>query len=118
MVPMILDHRKENDILFVKLMVDELDARIAPSFRQAMTEFISEGSRTIILNLELVKFIDSTGLGSIVSTLKALDEQGDLVLCGAKGPVQTVLELTRMNKVFQIFADEDSAQTALTRATP
>jgi len=34
---MILDHRKENDILFVKLMVDELDARIAPSFRQAMT---------------------------------------------------------------------------------
>ena len=115
---MILDHRKENDILFVKLMVDELDARIAPSFRQAMNEFIAEGSKTIILNLELVKFIDSTGLGSIVSSLKALDDHGDLVLCGARGPVQTVLELTRMNKVFQIFADEAAAQTALTRATP
>jgi anti-sigma B factor antagonist len=60
-----------------------------------------------------VRFIDSSGLGAIVSMLKLIGREGDLVLCGVTDPVMSLFKLTRMDRVFQMFPSEHDALAAL-----
>jgi anti-sigma B factor antagonist len=60
-----------------------------------------------------VDFIDSSGLGAIVSALKTIGRNGDLVLCGIKETVMSLFRLTRMDRVFRIFTDQGEATAAL-----
>jgi anti-sigma B factor antagonist len=62
--------RREDGVVIVDLLADRLDASIALNFRNKLTEIIKDGSKLIILNLTNVEFVDSSGLGSIVSGLK------------------------------------------------
>ncbi len=100
-------------ILVVKVVAPRLDAREAVTFKAQMADWIGRGPQTILLNLAEVRFIDSSGLGAIVSVLKLLGRQGDLVLCGVTEPVLSLFKLTRMDRVFQIFSQESEALTAL-----
>ena len=64
---------------------------------------IESGHPLIALDLSEVDFIDSSGLGAIVSVLKQLDGRGDLVIVGAKPAVMNLFRLTRMDKVFRMY---------------
>ena len=61
-----------------------------------------------------VEFIDSAGLAALVHTLKLLQQRDKFLICGAQGPVKHVFELTRMDRVFQMYTDEKAAIAALT----
>jgi len=100
-------------LLVVKVVAPRLDAREAVEFKAQMADWIRQGPQTILLNLAEVRFIDSSGLGAIVSVLKLLGRQGDLVLCGVTEPVLSLFKLTRMDRVFQMYAQESEALTAL-----
>ena len=80
-----------------------------------MVDWINQGNRRIVLDLSEVDFIDSSGLGAIVSSLKTLGNDGDLVICGIRETVMGLFKITRMNRVFQIFATESEAIEALSR---
>jgi len=108
-----IEANKTQEALLVKVLTPRLDAREAVDFKTKMAEYVSSGQHTIVLNLVEVRFIDSSGLGAIVSVLKLLGRQGDLVLCGVTEPVMSLFKLTRMDRVFQIFANESDALTAL-----
>jgi anti-sigma B factor antagonist len=56
-----------------------------------------------------VQFLDSTGLGAIVSTLKRLEGDGVMVICNAGEMVMDVFRLTRMDRVFPIVRTLDEA---------
>jgi anti-sigma B factor antagonist len=101
--------RKEDGFLIVDLLVDRLDASIASNFRNKLIEIINDGNTLIILNLTNVKFVDSSGLGSIVSGLKNLGEKGDLSLCCIDEMIMSMFRLTRMDRVFKIFKTEREA---------
>jgi anti-sigma B factor antagonist len=90
-----------------------LDASVAPAFRQAVAQLVEGGDRRLVLDLAGVDFLDSSGLGSLVSILKALGTQGTLAVCGARGPVLALFKLTRMDKVFAIHADRAEALARL-----
>lgn len=108
-----IENRKIENILVVQPMEKRIDASVSTEFKGRMVDWINAGSRKIILDLSYVDFIDSSGLGAIVSSLKTIGNDGDLVICGIKETVMGLFRLTRMNRVFQIFPSQPEAIKAL-----
>lgn len=109
----IMEQEKIGSVTIVRLS-GRLDAKAANDIKEKMyaLEFGKDGK--VLLNLSGVSFIDSSGLGLVVSTFRRLREQGgDLVLCGLTPPVRTIFELTRLHRVFDIYEDEQQALAAL-----
>ena len=108
-----LEHRVEGPILVATPLEQRLDARSAPSFRDRIIDFVKAGHQRIVLDLSRVEFIDSSGIGAIVSVRKQLADQGELVICGASPTVASMFKLTRLDKVFQIVLTQEDALASL-----
>lgn len=108
-----IDDRLAGDVLVLSIRERRIDARSAQALKAAVSGFVSGGAEWIVLDLAEVEFIDSSGLGAIVSALKLLGRKGDLVIASAREPVVALFQLTRMDKVFRMFPDADVAQQAL-----
>jgi anti-sigma B factor antagonist len=80
------------------------------TLHEAVLEALEAGSRKILVHLEGVTTIDSTGVGQLVHSLTSVDRrQGDLKLLRPSPRVADVFRITRLDLVFQIFDDEDAA---------
>lgn len=108
-----LKHNNVEDVLIVRPLEKRIDASTATEFKQKMNEWIDSGNRRIVLNLSEVDFIDSSGLGAIISGFKKIGNNGNLVICVVKESVMSLFRLTRMNRVFDIYASENEALEAL-----
>lgn len=106
---MLMEERRTETVLVVKPMVPRLDAAAAVAFRERMNQHVQEGRRAIVVNLEKVSFIDSSGLGAMVSVLKTMGRDGKMVVCGVQNSVATLFKLTRMDKVFSVAPSEEQA---------
>jgi anti-sigma B factor antagonist len=88
----------------------EVDVYTAPRFRERLIELVSEGHHRIVVDLEGVDFLDSTGLGVLVGGLKRLrSNEGELVLVCTKSRILKVFEITGLTKVFAIHDSVDAA---------
>jgi anti-sigma B factor antagonist len=88
-----------------------LDVAGAPSLKDAVTEAVKNGPR-VVIDLEGVSFVDSTGLGSVIAALKLVrSSKGDLRLAAPNQQVRVVLELTTLDRVFPYFATVEEALT-------
>jgi len=88
----------------------EVDVYTAPRFRERLIELVSEGKNKIIVDLEGVDFLDSTGLGVLVGGLKRLrSNDGDLTLVCTQSRILKVFEVTGLTKVFAIHESVDAA---------
>jgi anti-sigma B factor antagonist len=108
-----IETQKRGTILVVKLVDQRLDAHGAISFKAQIATIVAEGNKRIVLDLSSVSFIDSSGLGAVVSVLKLLGQDGRLVIACLQAPVLALFTLTRMDKVFAIFTDLESAVASL-----
>ncbi len=82
----------------------------APETRDQLREVILDGGARLVLDLSGVTFVDSMALSVLVSALKlARKEGGDLVLLKPTAPVRSLLEVTRLDRIFLIVEDEESA---------
>jgi anti-sigma B factor antagonist len=104
---------REREVAVVAPTGKRLDAAVAPAFRQAVLALIEGGERRLVLDLAGLEFLDSSGLGAIVSILKALGSRGALAVCGLHGAVLSLFQLTRMDKVFVITASREEALARL-----
>jgi anti-sigma B factor antagonist len=78
--------------------------------RDAIRSLISKGSKNILLNLGDVNYIDSSGLGELVSAFTtAKNQQADVKLLNLTKKVHDLLQLTKLYTVFDIKDDEASA---------
>jgi anti-anti-sigma factor len=100
---MILEiERLEQDITLVRLK-GRLDAAAAPGLLARLTGAISDGRIRIVVDLAEVPFIDSTGLGVLISGLKAARRVGGDLRLAAPGPqVRKLLRLTTLDRVFAV----------------
>ncbi|WP_176049688.1 STAS domain-containing protein [Burkholderia sp. BCC1644] len=98
-----------DDITLMQIRVARFDSFVAPRIRDDLVGLVQQGAHRIVVDLQHVSFVDSSGLGAMVSGYKALDRRGDIVLCGASDAVRTLLRLTRMDRVFHVVADVDAA---------
>lgn len=106
----------DREVAVVEPGVKRLDAAVAPDFKQQVVALVQGGERRIVIDLAGVSFLDSSGLGALVSILKALGGQGALAVCGAQGSVLGLFKLTRMDKVFAIEASRADAVRRLAGA--
>ena len=77
-----------------------LDAATAVEFRREILAVVPDPASHLKLDLSAVTFIDSSGIGALVSLLKAVGREGQLELCGVQDAVMSVFEMTHMNRVF------------------
>lgn len=97
-------------ILVVKPLEKSIEASNSRDLKTKLVDLINEGHYFIILNLAKIEFMDSNGLGSLISTLKLLaTHQGNLVICEAQEPVKRVFTLTRLNQIFSLYPSEEEA---------
>jgi len=108
-----LQSEKIGSVLVVKPFDRRMDASVAVDFKEKMASLINEGHDLVVLDMEGVDFIDSSGLGAIVSSLKTIGRKGDLVISGLQQTVMSMFKLTRMDRVFRIFQNRDEAVAAL-----
>jgi len=99
--------------LVVRVRESRIVADIAPQFKEGLIAYVRRGNKNIVLDLSEVTFIDSSGLGALIGSLKAVGTDGELVLCGARDAVVSMLKLTRMDKVFHIFGTPEEAASSL-----
>ena len=102
--------RQERDIVIVEL---EGKVQIGETNRQlheAIYELIAEGKNRVILNLEKVSAIDSSGLGEIVASFSTLVKAGGtLKLANIPARVTDIMTVTKLYTVFDVYDSEADA---------
>jgi anti-sigma B factor antagonist len=98
-----------NDVLVIELREDNLDASNVREFRDAVQSLVQDRTR-VVLDLSGVKFVDSSGLGALISCLRQQNgRKGDFRLCEMSRTVRALFELMRMHRVFNIFESRTDA---------
>jgi len=86
------------------------------TLRDAVKDVLSKGSKSILLNLANVDYIDSSGLGELVSAYTTVKNQGgELKLLHLTTKVHDLLQITKLYTVFDIKDDETSAVGSFAR---
>jgi len=99
-----------SNVIILEVQEERLDAHNSGDLKSAMLKFFEEGNRNILIDLKDVRFIDSSGLGALVSGFKnAISHQGSLKLASLQPQVKSMFELTRLHRVFEIFTSMNEA---------
>ena len=103
-----LIHAQQGEYLVVTVNAARVDASAALKFKDSMNA-IDESNSKILLNLEHVELIDSSGLDAVVSVMKHLGKGRKMDLCALIPTVEKVFRLTRMDSIFSIYATLEQA---------
>lgn len=106
-----------NDLRVVTVCTDRIDAACTIQFKDELRELAADAPSRMVLDMTQVEFLDSSGLGAVVASMKAMPEGTKLELAGLKGAVERVFQLTRMNTVFTIHDDTNAAMTPVQHAS-
>jgi anti-sigma B factor antagonist len=103
---------KTGDVTVVVLLGEQLDAGNAKDFKRDIAALLEPRGK-VVFDLARLQFVDSSGLGAILSCLRQLNAGGgDLKLCGMSKPVRALFELVRMHKIFDIYGTQEEAVRA------
>lgn len=100
-------------VLVAEPMGPRLDAADAQAFRDQVADRLSQGSERLVMNLGRVDFIDSSGLTALISILKLMGKGGRMAICCLGVNPLALFKLTRLDRLFPIYGDEDEAVRAL-----
>ena len=82
----------------------------ASTLRDSMRDLAAKGNKKLLLNLSEVSYIDSSGIGEMVSSFTTITNHGgQLKLLGLSKRVKDLLQITKLYTVFEVFDDEASA---------
>lgn len=102
------DKINEHCVLFIQ--EERIDAHNSGELKEVIAHLIEQGEVKIAVQLEHVRFVDSSGLGALLSGYKHAEaKSGRLVLVGLQQQVLSMFELTRLNRVFEIYTDLNEA---------
>jgi anti-sigma B factor antagonist len=105
--------QKVGEVAVVELRGEQLDASNVMDFKRDIAPVLEANSR-VVFDLSQLRFVDSSGLGAILSCLRRVNGVGgDLKLCGLAKPVRALFELVRMHKIFDIYTTRDEAVRSL-----
>ena len=88
----------------------EIDVYTSPKVKEALNDLIQKGNNNIIVNLEGVSYIDSTGLGVLIGALKRVKENnGDIKLVCTNLQIKKIFDITGLVKIFELYDSEELA---------
>ncbi|MGC8660077.1 MAG: STAS domain-containing protein [Desulfomonilaceae bacterium] len=101
---------QEKDGVTIVSVDERLDALAAPKLKEAVKKMSEKSSTKLVIDLAKTKFIDSSGCGALVASLRTLlKNHGDLKIARPSPQAQTLFQLTRLHRVFEIYDDLDAA---------
>ncbi|MGB2668172.1 MAG: STAS domain-containing protein [Candidatus Acidiferrum sp.] len=102
---------RHSDRMTILDISGDIDLANSPAMRKVLLgEIKDKHTPKVLLNLKNVRYIDSSGIASLVEGLKAARDNGArLILYGLSPSVREVLELSRLQKIFEIYDSEEQA---------
>ncbi|MDD9727913.1 STAS domain-containing protein [Roseovarius sp. SK2] len=98
-----------NNIKVITVEDNRIDAASAIRFKDEMRTLTDDGADHVLLDLSGVAFVDSSGLGAIIASMKQMGDGRRLDLAGLTPDVAKVFRLTRMDSIFVIHKDMAAA---------
>ena len=103
----------EQDGYSVLTLRGEIDVYTAPHLRQAIVDLVDGGARDLVIDMTMVEFLDSTGLGVLVEGLKRVKRHdGSLSIVATQDKILKIFDITGLNKAFPIHATVGDAVAA------
>lgn len=105
-----MNHRQSGDVTIIeakgKITIGAGDVQM----RTTIKDLITQGNKKLILNLQGVKYMDSSGVGELVSTYTSVSNAGGkLVLVGVTGKILDLLQITQLLQVFEVYTSVEEA---------
>ncbi len=99
-----LSLQQADGYMSVNVNEERIDVQNAEEFRNHLIQLIESGTKNVVIDLDSVRFIDSSGLGALVYALReAKLAQGDLKVANLHNQVYAMFKVTRLNKIFDIL---------------
>ena len=103
-----LSLQQTDTYLSVNVNEERIDVQNAEEFRKHLLQLIESGTKDVVIDLDNVRFIDSSGLGALVYALReAKLAGGDLKIANVRNQVYAMFKVTRLNKIFDILKLEE-----------
>jgi anti-sigma B factor antagonist len=91
----------------------EIDLHVSPEVAETLRTMIAKKPKVVVVDLAKVTYLDSSGLAVLIEGMQKVQEYGGkFAVAGVQESVQHILEIARLDQVFQIFPDVDSALAA------
>ena len=104
-----INTRKQKYTLVVSAK-GRIDAVTAPEFENSLSDLITKGETTFLINFNNLDYISSAGLRSILATAKKLKEKkGEIIFYGLQGSVKEVFNIAGFYTIFRVFNTEAEA---------
>jgi anti-sigma B factor antagonist len=88
----------------------EIDLHVSPVITASLQSTVKKKPKTLVVDLSQVNYIDSSGLAVLIEAMQNVEEYGGkFALAGLQETVRTIFEIARLDQVFQIFPDVDTA---------
>ncbi|HSW44469.1 MAG TPA: STAS domain-containing protein [Phycisphaerae bacterium] len=101
--------RQKDGATLVTLM-GEVDLHHTPEVHKALVAACREQPQKLVINLDAVTYLDSSGIGTLVEVFRRINGYGGkLVLCGLSDRVHSVFEITKLDRFFRICKTEAEA---------
>ena len=102
--------REHGDKAAIAEIQGEIDVYTSPKLKEALTKLIEQQKYNIIIDLEKVRYIDSTGLGVLIGTLKKVREHNGTICIICTNPqIKKIFNITGLVKIFGIYKNEEEA---------
>ncbi len=110
-----LNSRQVGDVTVLDLAGRITLGEGSSTMRDALKDVLAHGHNKILLNLNEVSYIDSSGIGELVSAFTTVTNQGgQLKLLGLNKRVKDLLQITKLYTVFEVFDEESTAMRSYT----
>ncbi|PJE79319.1 putative anti-sigma factor antagonist [invertebrate metagenome] len=107
---MSFDSYEKNGFTVISVSESRLDASISDLFQAYVCDRMTQNTDQFIIDLSSVKFMDSSGLGTLVACFKKINGMNkNMYLASPQPAVKDLLDLTSMDKIFQIFTSLEQA---------
>lgn len=104
-----IDIEKKKGIIVMHIN-GNLDADSVSEFKKEATKLVEEGCNAVVMDCATMDFVDSLGLGAMISLLRRLrSHEGDLKVAGLTKDVRSIFEITRLTRLFDIAPDWQAA---------
>ena len=109
-----ITQRERNSVVVLDI-IGEIDLYNASEIKLMIQKLIDNQKYDIIINLEKVSYIDSSGIGALISSLSSLKKyQGNMKIINLLASVKRVFELTKLMSFFDIYSSEEEALSKFT----
>ncbi len=108
-----INHKNDGDITIIELSGKVMGGPDHDKFKNAVTELIDGGATNFILDLSGVPWINSTGLGILISGFTSINNSGGVMkVCSVKERVLSIFYISQLENVFEVFETLEEAKNS------